>query len=137
MDELGGRLLAAELRRQVADDVVDRTRALHRPNRALLAFAGGTGGLTDVHTVSAVTITQNAPAGPIVGIASKCVDVRAANTANGTPVQLYTCNGTAAQQWTVGTDQTLRALGKCMDVTGAGTANGTKVQLYTCNGTGA
>ena len=29
----------------------------------------------------------------------KCVDARAAATANGTAVQQYTCNGTTAQQW--------------------------------------
>jgi hypothetical protein len=74
--------------------------------------------------------------GPITGIASKCVDVAAAGTANGTAVQLYTCNGSAAQTWTVGTDGTIRALGKCMDVTSAGTANGTPIQLWDCNGTG-
>jgi hypothetical protein len=50
---------------------------------------------------------------------------------------LYTCNGTNAQQWTVGSDGTIRALGKCLDVAAAGTADGTRVQLYTCNGTGA
>jgi hypothetical protein len=75
--------------------------------------------------------------GTITGIGGKCVDVAGASSANGTAVQLYTCNGTGAQQWTVGTDGTLRALGKCMDVTGAGTANGTTVQLYDCNGTAA
>ena len=77
--------------------------------------------------------------GPITGFGGKCVDVAGANSANGTAIQLYTCNGTNAQQWTnnLGTDGTLRALGKCMDVTGAGTANGTKVQLYDCNGTNA
>ncbi|WP_225850711.1 chitinase [Streptomyces sp. HPF1205] len=76
--------------------------------------------------------------GPIgSGYSGKCVDVAGANSANGTAVQLYDCNGTAAQSWTVGADGTLRALGKCMDVTAAGTANGTQVQLYDCNGTGA
>ena len=75
--------------------------------------------------------------GPITGLAGKCVDVAGAATANGTAVQLYDCNGTAAQSWTVGTDGTVRALGKCLDVTAAGTANGTKVQLYDCNGTAA
>ncbi len=75
-------------------------------------------------------------AGPIHGYGGKCVDVNAASNANGTAIQLYTCNGTAAQQWThVG--NTFQALGKCMDVTSAGTANGTKVQLWDCNGTGA
>ncbi|WP_405578818.1 ricin-type beta-trefoil lectin domain protein [Streptomyces sp. NBC_01190] len=76
--------------------------------------------------------------GPILsGYAGKCVDVNAASTANGTAVQLYDCNGTTAQSWTVGSDGTLRSLGKCMDVTSAGTANGTKVDLYDCNGTGS
>ncbi|WP_433533291.1 glycosyl hydrolase family 18 protein [Micromonospora sp. CA-263727] len=75
--------------------------------------------------------------GPIAGIAGKCVDVAAAGTANGTAIQLYTCNGTTAQRWTVGADGTLRALGKCLDVTSAGTANGTPIQLWDCNGTGA
>jgi beta-glucanase (GH16 family) len=75
--------------------------------------------------------------GQITGLAGKCVDVAGANSANGTPVQLYDCNGTAAQSWTVGTDGTIRALGKCMDVTAASTADGAAVQLYDCNGTGA
>jgi chitosanase len=52
-------------------------------------------------------------------------------------VQLYDCNGSGAQTWTVGTDGSLQVLGKCMDVTAASTANGAKVQLYDCNGTGA
>jgi glucosylceramidase len=52
-------------------------------------------------------------------------------------VQLYTCNGTAAQVWTLAADGSVRALGKCMDVTAASTADGAKVQLYDCNGTGA
>ncbi|MFE2616152.1 glycosyl hydrolase family 18 protein [Micromonospora chalcea] len=75
--------------------------------------------------------------GPITGIGGACVDVAAASTANGTAIQLYGCNGTAAQSWTVAGDGTLRALGKCLDVTSAGTANGTTIQLWDCNGTGA
>jgi chitinase len=84
--------------------------------------------------------TTNNPGGRtgrITGIAGKCIDVAAASSANGTAVQIYTCNGTNAQTWTVGGDGTLRALGKCMDVTSAGTANGTKIQLWDCNGSGA
>ncbi|MEY2244117.1 family 16 glycosylhydrolase [Streptomyces sp. BF23-18] len=72
--------------------------------------------------------------GPIKGLAGKCVDVAAANSANGTPVQLYDCNGTAAQQWTLSPDGTIRALGKCLDVTGNGTADGSTVQLWDCGG---
>ncbi|WP_329184719.1 RICIN domain-containing protein [Streptomyces sp. NBC_01428] len=81
--------------------------------------------------------TSDSPSGtaaPIKGLAGKCVDVAAASTANGTPVQLYDCNGTAAQQWTVGSDGTIRALGKCLDVTNNGTADGTPIQLWDCTG---
>ncbi|MET7279604.1 glycosyl hydrolase family 18 protein [Kribbella sp. NPDC005582] len=84
--------------------------------------------------------TQNPPTGktgPITGIAGKCVDVAGGNSANSTAVQLWTCNGSAAQTWTVGSDGTIRALGKCLDIAAAGTANGTVTQLYDCNGTGA
>ncbi len=76
-----------------------------------------------------------AAAGPVTGLAGKCVDVAGGNAADGTAVQLYTCNGTAAQSWTTGSsDGTVRALGKCLDVAGQGTANGTKIQLWDCNG---
>ncbi|HCT80427.1 MAG TPA: 1,3-beta-glucanase [Micromonosporaceae bacterium] len=75
--------------------------------------------------------------GQITGYGGKCVDVAGSNTANGTQVQLWGCNGTNAQRWTIGTDGTIRALGKCLDVSGGSTANGAKVQLWDCNGTGA
>ncbi|MDT0477891.1 family 16 glycosylhydrolase [Streptomyces sp. DSM 41014] len=82
-----------------------------------------------------VTTGDSAPgAAAIRGLAGKCVDVAAANPANGTPVQLYDCNGSSAQQWTVGADGTIRALGKCLDVTGNGTADGSTVQLWDCAG---
>ncbi|MFI1722450.1 ThuA domain-containing protein [Streptomyces sp. NPDC020489] len=75
--------------------------------------------------------------GAVKGVNGKCLDVDNAGTADGTKIQLWTCNGTSAQSWTVGTDATLRALGKCLDVSGGGSADGTKIQLWTCNGTGA
>jgi len=75
--------------------------------------------------------------GAITGYKGLCLDDRAASTANFNPVQVYTCNGTSAQQWTVAAGHTLQVLGKCLDVYAAGKANGTTVDLYTCNGTGA
>ncbi len=81
--------------------------------------------------------TDTAPppaSGPLsVGIAGKCADVDHANTADGTKVQVWTCNNSPAQTWTAVGDGTLRALGKCLDLVGAGTLNDTKVQLVTCN----
>jgi beta-glucanase (GH16 family) len=81
-----------------------------------------------------VTTGDTAAGVAIKGLAGKCVDVAAANSANGTPVQLYDCNGSAAQQWTVGSDGTIRALGKCLDITDNGTADGSTVQLWDCGG---
>lgn len=79
----------------------------------------------------------SAQSGSFVGLAGKCLDVAGGSSANGTAVQLYDCNGSAAQKWTVAADGSVQALGKCLDVTSASTADGAKVQLYDCNGTGA
>jgi ricin-type beta-trefoil lectin protein len=75
--------------------------------------------------------------GPITGYESLCLDDRSASTADFNPVQVYTCNGTNAQDWTVESNGSLEVLGGCLDVAGAGTANGTLVDYYPCNGTGA
>lgn len=74
--------------------------------------------------------------GPIrSGLAGKCVDDSSGSTANGTKIQTWTCNGSAAQEITVADDGTLRVLGKCLDVTGNVAApNGTLVGLWDCNG---
>jgi glucosylceramidase len=77
------------------------------------------------------------PTGTIVGLAGKCVDVAGASTTNGASVQLFDCNGSAAQNWTRTADNSIQALGKCMDVTGAATTDGAKIQLFDCNGTNA
>jgi type 1 glutamine amidotransferase len=69
--------------------------------------------------------------GPIVGASGKCVDVSGGSTADGTKVQLWTCNGGTNQQW-ARNGNTLRSLGKCMTV--AGTADGSQVQLSSCTG---
>ncbi|MFC9330687.1 ricin-type beta-trefoil lectin domain protein [Kitasatospora sp. NPDC057015] len=93
----------------------------------------------DYVRASAWNNSSTAPArtGAIRGIGGMCADVAGASSADRTPVQLHGCSGNPAQQWTVGTDGTVRALGKCLDVDGGSTADGAAVQLYTCNGTGA
>jgi PKD repeat protein len=100
-----------------------------------LTFHGGSGALYDVDS-----FTFNQPAGggsgPITNGGGKCANVANAGTADGTSIQLLTCNGSGAQTWTRN-GNTLRALGKCMDVSASGTADNTRVQLWTCNATGA
>ncbi|SIM79648.1 ricin-type beta-trefoil lectin domain protein [Micromonospora cremea] len=106
-----------------------RTRLITALVAALLAVPTSLAG-----TATAASV---ATTGPITGYGGKCVDVAAANPANNTPVQLYTCNGSGAQQWTVADDGTIRALGKCLDIAAGSTANGARAQIYDCNGTGA
>ncbi|MGX7826321.1 ricin-type beta-trefoil lectin domain protein [Actinokineospora sp. 24-640] len=72
---------------------------------------------------------------PITGLAGKCLDVAGGSGADGAAVQLHTCNGTAAQQWTRPGDGTVRALGKCLDVVNHGTTDGSQLQLWACGGT--
>jgi RHS repeat-associated protein len=83
--------------------------------------------------------------GPVnsIGSAGKCMDVPNSNSADGTNIQLYTCNGTAAQNWTfVPTDATttlnstfyVKAFGKCLTPYGGSGNSGTKLTLWTCNG---
>jgi hypothetical protein len=96
--------------------------------------------LTGALGVAAMAVlpgVASAATGAITGLGGKCVDVAGANNTNGTAVQLYDCNGTGAQQWTVGGDGSIQALGKCLDVAGANPADGTKVQLWDCNGSAA
>jgi len=77
-----------------------------------------------------------APFGPVMsGIATRCLDVLHSSNTNGTAVQLWTCNGSGAQNWESYPDGTLRAFGKCLDATGNGTGNGTKTELWDCGGT--
>jgi hypothetical protein len=77
--------------------------------------------------------------GPIVaGVsASLCVDDNGASTTSGSHIQIWGCNGTSAQNWTVASNGTLQVLGGCMDVTSSGTTPGTLIQFWPCNGTGA
>jgi mannan endo-1,4-beta-mannosidase len=89
-----------------------------------------------VHNQGEFGIPGAAAGGRVTGAGGKCVDVAAASNANGTPIQLHDCNGTAAQRWTRSGD-TLRALGKCMDATGQATTNGVLIQLWDCTGSPA
>jgi len=96
---------------------------------ALVAAAVTLAGLTAAAPASA------AATGTITGLGGKCVDVVDGGTANGTRVQLWTCNGGAAQQWSARDDGSVAALGKCLDA--AGTANGAVVRISDCVGTTA
>ena len=105
------------------------------------------GGTMSVQYVAAYTTTGStsggggsgsAGTGEITGYNGLCLDDRGASTALFNPVQVYTCNNTSAQQWTVvEAGSLIEDYGMCLDINGGGTADGTTVDLYTCNGTGA
>jgi hypothetical protein len=57
-----------------------------------------------------------------------------ANPSDGSPVQLWGCDGSAAQQWNVMSDGTIRTGGLCMDAAWGATASGTRVQVARCSG---
>ncbi|HEX6520902.1 MAG TPA: ricin-type beta-trefoil lectin domain protein [Streptosporangiaceae bacterium] len=82
------------------------------------------------------TVAQAANSGPsgtvVLANGGKCLDDTGSSTANGNKIQIWSCNGGTAQNWTVAQDGTLRVFGKCLDVTGGGTTNGTPVQLWSC-----
>jgi cell wall-associated NlpC family hydrolase len=74
----------------------------------------------------------------IVGSQSgRCVDVPNADTAPGTQLQIWDCNGGAQQQWIYQAGQ-LKVYGSptmCLDATAQQLGeNGTRVQIWPCNG---
>ncbi|WP_435857339.1 lectin [Streptomyces longwoodensis] len=98
-----------------------------------LVFKGGDGFLFDIDEFT-FTATGGVGTGAVKGVNDKCLDVKDFGTADGTPIQLWTCHGGTNQQWTLTNDGTLRSQGKCLDVKGFGTADGTPIQLWTCHG---
>src|SRR6266511_3950670 len=73
--------------------------------------------------------------GPIVVFGGLCLDVSDGATADGTPVQLYACNGTGAQVWRAQPDGTLLnpRSGRCLDDAGSGPP-GTQLIIFACTG---
>ncbi|HEY2004541.1 MAG TPA: ricin-type beta-trefoil lectin domain protein [Candidatus Saccharimonadia bacterium] len=66
------------------------------------------------------------------GIAGKCLDDYENLSTDGTKADLFTCNGTPAQQWSLNSNGTITIHGACLDVTGAGTTIHVKVEIYHC-----
>ncbi|MGW0499318.1 ThuA domain-containing protein [Streptomyces sp. NPDC003007] len=109
------------------------------PARSLAGHVGiqnhGTGDDVSFRNVRIKELGGPTPgAGPVVGLAGKCLDVRNGGSADGTAVQISSCTGSAGQRWTVTPGSTVKALGKCLDVSGNSTADGARVQLWSCNG---
>jgi hypothetical protein len=75
--------------------------------------------------------------GALTGLNGLCLaNQNSLNTASN-PIGVAGCNGSAGQQWSPYSDNTLRTQGGCLDVVSAGTTSGTDVDWYPCNGTAA
>ena len=85
---------------------------------------GASGSATFTWTVSAATGTR------IKGFNSMCLDDAGAWETVGNPVDLYTCNGTAAQKWSYSSSE-LHVFGLCLSDTGG---SGSKVSITKCTG---
>ncbi|MEV6509835.1 ricin-type beta-trefoil lectin domain protein [Streptomyces sp. NPDC051642] len=71
----------------------------------------------------------------VVGYASsKCIEISAHKGADGSPLQLWGCDGKAWQKWVFKSDGSVRSMGKCLDIADASQTNGAAIQLATCNG---
>ncbi len=73
----------------------------------------------------------------VLQIEGKCMDVPNSATANGTPVNIWTCNGGSNQAWVLGADGTIRPsydTNLCLDLPNWQTGNGTKLDIWACNG---
>ncbi len=106
--------------------------------RSPAGFANAVDWRTQASALSAMLAGPQTAAAPpvtakVLGLIGKCLDVPNSNGVSGQFLNLWTCNGTAAQNWVAGTDGTLRAFGLCLDVAGGSLADGAVVQLYTCN----
>ncbi len=92
---------------------------------------------TAAFTWTVTAAPSTGPTGPVrLNLAGKCLNDVGNSSSNGTAQDIWTCNGSSSQKWTVVADGTLRIHGKCLDVYHGGTASGTKVDLYSCNGSG-
>lgn len=80
------------------------------------------------------TPTSGSGVGTLQGKGGLCLDLPNGNTQNGTNLQTWTCNGHAAQEWTLDNGE-FRVKGKCLDIEGTERA-GSRVQITQCGFTG-
>ena len=124
------------------NDIATGSDGTCSPSPAYFCAAGtGYDGPTGVGTLaSAIPLSSSGTSrtGEITsGIAGKCVDNYLGGTTNYNKIDLYSCNGSVPQQWTVEADGTIQIQGKCLDNRGNVNANKNTVDLYDCIGSPA
>lgn len=108
----------------------------HQPASCDVAAAGGLNGTGNWVKVS-IASSSTAPPPPvhaIKGYDGKCVDDTANSSAKGTKIVLWSCNKTAAQNWSFSNGE-LHHNGECANDAG-NVGSGGKVVLYPCSSAG-
>jgi Ricin-type beta-trefoil lectin domain len=111
--------------------------SLHPALRIAVSFAILATGCSSGAGTSSDTSTQplsSGATGTIVDYTGLCLDTQGESGADGSWIQLATCNGAISQQWTFQNGQFVGLGGKCLDVFGGNYPDGTKVDLWDCNG---
>ncbi|MGW1990880.1 ricin-type beta-trefoil lectin domain protein [Embleya sp. NPDC001921] len=90
-----------------------------------------------LRSLAAATGAPVSPQGKVTGIAGKCLDVKGGKPANGTQIQIYTCNTGPGQSWILHPDGTLRSMGKCLDNARNASTENNRISLYDCNASAA
>lgn len=81
-------------------------------------------------------VFEDTPIGPVRSAYSgKCLDDKEGSTTTGNPIQLWSCNGDAAQTVTWN-NNSLNVVGRCVDDPGASQVAGTPLRLAPCNNAG-
>ncbi|MGW1952423.1 ricin-type beta-trefoil lectin domain protein [Streptomyces sp. NPDC001920] len=146
---------AQEWQQEIASQAVPRNQILDANRDATTALAKGSEAMADLLGQSWIAdhltrwqdywspggigwIGDSFTAIQVEAARGKCLDVAGGRTDNGTPVQIYTCNDSAAQDWQIignGDGYSLWNLAakKCLDVQNGNAANGTKIRIWTCN----
>jgi GH25 family lysozyme M1 (1,4-beta-N-acetylmuramidase) len=97
------------------------------------ATSGGLAGSASfTWTVSQVFPTSTSGAVRL-GLAGKCLDDTGNSSADGTKIQIWSCNGAGAQNWSIA-GGTIQIHGRCLATAGAATASRTKAVLAACTG---
>ncbi|MGW2749201.1 RICIN domain-containing protein, partial [Streptomyces sp. NPDC001450] len=146
---------AAEWQQEIASQATQRNQIIDANKTAVGALSKGAKALSDMLGQSWVAdhLTRwqdywsaggigwigDAPLEiQVPGAKGKCLDVQGGGKTNGTPVQIYTCNGGDAQRWQLwgsySGNYTLRNVnsGKCLEVANGANANGTTIQIRDC-----
>lgn len=109
-------------------------------NMLNLDFKGVTGSpqVAAIEVVSTTPPVAHGSFGPIIGTASKCVDDHWNVQANGNRIQLYGCNQTGAQKWSLSSSGAIMNQNNyCLEPRNGSTAARTPVVLERCNGSKA